>query len=73
MPSEQPMKPRYPHVHVHLRTAHPLAVFSAVRHALRRGGVPASEVDRFCELALRGGRRVRDVAEHWAVLELDRP
>lgn len=72
MNSDRSTTPRYPHVRVQLRTAHPLALFSAVRHALRRGGVAPSEVDRFCELAFRDGRPMREVAEHWAVVEVDR-
>ena len=43
--------PRYPAAHVELRSANPLALVSAVRQALRRSGVDAHEIGRFCQEA----------------------
>ena len=43
--------PRYPAACVELRSTNPLALVSAVRQALRRSGVEASEIHRFCQEA----------------------
>jgi len=41
------MGPRFPEVHVTLRTENRWAVASAVRQALRRAGKDRAEIDRF--------------------------
>lgn len=59
--------PRYPEISVRLRTAHPLALIGAVRHALRRAGVERPEIERFSNEALRCGtaERQRQVCRRW--------
>ncbi|RMH15661.1 MAG: hypothetical protein D6696_20050 [Acidobacteria bacterium] len=64
------MRPRYPQIHVRLRTDHPLAMVSAVRHALRRSGVARREIRRFCEQALSRDGTVREICEAWADLKV---
>ena len=64
--------PRYPNVRVRLASHHPLAAISAIRHALRRAGVPACEVRRFTEEAIAASatrRAARDVLRDWAVID----
>ncbi len=62
------MAPRYPDVHVSLRTQNPYALISAVRLALRRSQVARSEIDRFTEQALETEepQRMREVCTDWA-------
>lgn len=68
--SQVTMTPRYPELHVHLRTDHPLAVVAAVRHALWRGGAPRDEIRRFSEEALRAAAPT-EVATAWAHVDVD--
>jgi hypothetical protein len=64
--------PRYPDVHVTLRSTNPYAVVSAVRHALRRSRVDQSEVARFSDEAFETEepQRMRAVCDSWADVEL---
>ncbi len=48
------MTPRYPELHVTLRTANPLALVSATRLALRRAGKDRAEIESFTRAALDG-------------------
>ena len=49
------MGPRFPEVHVTLRTENRWAVASAIRQALRRAGTDRAEIDRFLSEALAVG------------------
>lgn len=62
------MSPRYPEIHVELRSRNPYALISAVRLALRRSRIDRSEIFRFTEEALADEepRRMRQVCDHWA-------
>jgi hypothetical protein len=46
------MGPRFPEVHVTLRTDNRWAVASAIRQALRRAGTDRAEIDRFVAEAM---------------------
>lgn len=64
------MSPRYPEIRVRLQTDHPLALVSAIRHALRRSGVAPTEVRRFSAEALAaGGSHPIEVCRAWATVE----
>ena len=62
------MTPRYPEIHVRLRSRNPYALISAIRLALRQAHVDEAEVHRFTEEALESKepRRMREVCRHWA-------
>ncbi len=62
------MAPRYPDIHVKLRSRNPYALISAVRLALRQAKIDESEVFRFTEEALENEepRRIRAVCSSWA-------
>lgn len=70
------MRPRYPNIRVRLRSRHPLAAVSAIRHALRRSGVERDEIRRFTDEALAGAAassagenasgRISSVCTAWA-------
>ncbi len=65
------MGPRFPEVHVTLRTENRWAVASAIRQALRRAGTDRAEIDRFVNeamAALESGddpRRFQEVCNRW--------
>ncbi len=65
------MAPRYPEVHIRLRSQNPFALISAVRLALRQSQVEASEIYRFTEEALANEdpTRMRQVCAAWAEIE----
>ncbi len=63
--------PRYPEVRVRVRSRHPMAAVSAVRHALRRAGVAPGEVRRFTEEALGETQQTPDVCRAWAQIDYD--
>jgi hypothetical protein len=48
--------PKYPHITVQLTgtSNHAIAIMMTVATALRRGGVPSAEIERFKEEALSG-------------------
>jgi len=58
---------RYPEIRVKLRTKSALALVSAVRHELRRAGVPYDEIERFSSTALAAGdsHEMRRVCSEW--------
>ena len=62
------MIPRYPEIHVRLRSRNPYALISAVRLALRQAKVEEAEVKRFTAQALEveEPRRMREVCDSWA-------
>lgn len=66
-PSERSGSIRYPELHVSLHSGHPLALVSAVRHALRRAGVDAEQISTFSRQALgpRSTERARRVCNEW--------
>ena len=66
------MAPRYPDIHVRLRSDNPYALVSAVRQALRRSHVDQGEIYRFTELALESEepQRMRQVCSDWAEVEV---
>lgn len=49
------MSPRYPDIHIAMRSENPLAWVSAVRSALRRAGADRTEIDRFSNEAWSAG------------------
>ena len=65
---DETMSPRYPEIHVELRSRNPYALISAVRLALRRSRVDRGEIFRFTEEALAADepRRMREVCPSWA-------
>ncbi len=65
------LKPRYPQIHVRIRSANPLALVGAVRHALRRAGIDRPEIRRFSEEAFEepSAERQRDVCRHWVKVD----
>lgn len=69
----RPMAPRYPQIHVCLRSRNPFALISAVRQALRRSHVDDSEILRFTEEALGQDEptRMREVCASWAAVEVN--
>lgn len=69
------MGPRFPEVHVTLRTENRWAVASAVRQAMRRAGTDRAEIDRFeseAMAAISAGedpRRFRELCQRWVRLQ----
>ncbi len=68
------MVPRYPEIHVRLRSRNPYALISAVRLALRQAQVDEAEVFRFTEEALETEepQRMREVCGNWADVGVSR-
>lgn len=68
------MAPRYPDIHVRLRSDNPFALVSAVRLALRRSDVDPGEIHRFTELALESDepQRMRRICSDWAEVQVTR-
>ncbi|MCP3963464.1 MAG: hypothetical protein GY719_36985 [bacterium] len=66
------MAPRYPDIHIRLRSNNPFALVSAVRLALRRSDVDPGEINRFTEEALDSDepQRMRKVCSDWAEVEV---
>ncbi len=66
------MAPRYPDIHVRLRSNNPFALVSAIRQALRESRVDPGEIHRFTEEALADDepRRMRRVCADWAEVEV---
>lgn len=64
---ETMLTPRYPQIHVRVRSANPLALVGAVRYALRRAGIERPEIRRFSEEAFDepSPDRQREVCRHW--------
>lgn len=58
---------RYPQIRVALRTANPLVLVSAVRHALWRAGVPGEKIREFSSQALdeTDAEGIRRVCDAW--------
>ncbi len=71
MVEEMRSLPRYPSLHIHLRSRNPFALVSAVRLAMRRSEVPSEEIARFTEEALRSEEpmHIRQVCTEWASVE----
>jgi hypothetical protein len=65
--------PRYPHIHVALHSANPLAAISAIRGALRHAGVDRREIAAFSQqaFACRDAEGLREVCRNW--VEVDVP
>jgi hypothetical protein len=59
--------PRYPELHVSIRSRNPLALVAAVREELRLAGADRSDIARFTDQALAhpDGPHVLEVAEEW--------
>ncbi len=66
------MSPRYPEIHVELRSRNPYALISAVRLALRRSRIDRAEIFRFTEEALADDEplRMRQVCDSWADVQI---
>lgn len=66
------MAPRYPDIHIRLRSNNPFALVSAIRLALRRSRVDPGEIDRFTAEALANEepQRMRRVCSDWAEVEV---
>ncbi len=66
------MAPRYPDIHVRLRSSNPFALISAVRLALRRSHVDQVEINRFTKEALDSDepQQMRRVCEDWAEVKV---
>ena len=66
------MAPRYPDIHVRLRSNNPFALVSAVRLALRNSAVDPNEINRFTEQALEAEepQRMRQICSSWAEVEV---
>jgi hypothetical protein len=66
-----PMSPRYPEVHVSLRSQNRYALVSAIRYGLRRAGTPPAEIERFSQEALttQDPHRLEEVCQRWVLLE----
>lgn len=66
-----PTIPRYPDLHIRLKSRNPFALVSAVRQGLRRRHVDGYEIERFTEEALRVEEpdRMKDVCAAWAAIE----
>jgi hypothetical protein len=58
---------RYPEIRVRLRTENALVLVSAVRHEMRRAGVPRDEILRFSSeaLELEDPEKMRRVCSEW--------
>lgn len=61
------MQPRYPELHVSIRSPNPLALVAAVREELRLAGAGHDDIARFTDQALARGDagHVLEVAERW--------
>lgn len=68
------MQPRYPGARVHLRSASPLVMISAVRTALRQAGAPRDEIRLFSDRAFETGDpgRILEICREWAAIEMAR-
>lgn len=66
------MAPRYPDIHVRLRSSNPFALISAVRLALRKSHIDQIEINRFTEEALdcEEPQQMRRVCEDWAEVKV---
>ncbi len=66
------MAPRYPDIHVRLRSNNPFALVSAIRQALRESRVDPGVIHRFTEEALaeKEPQRMRQVCADWAEVEV---
>ena len=66
------MAPRYPDIHIRLRSNNPFALISAVRLALRRSDVDPGEIHRFTQEALDcdEAQSMRQVCADWAEVEV---
>lgn len=64
------MGPRFPEVHVTLRTRNRWAVASAIRQALKKAGKDREEIDRFLTeaLAFEDPQAFRAVCQRWVAL-----
>ena len=60
-------EPRYPQIHVEVRSPNPLALVAAVRYALRRAKVERSEIRRFTNEAFAFAGRIpaRRICARW--------
>ena len=69
------MAPRYPDIHIRLRSNNPFALVSAIRQALRRSHVDPGEIHRFTAEALahEEPKRMRQVCSDWAEVEFSTP
>jgi hypothetical protein len=58
---------RYPEIRVKLRTENALVLVSAVRHEMRRAGLPRDEIHRFSSeaLAVEDPAMMRRVCSDW--------
>jgi len=58
---------RYPEIRVRLRTENALVLVSAVRHEMRRAGVPRDEILRFSSEALtvEDPAKMRRICGEW--------
>ncbi len=67
------MAPRYPEIHIRLRSNNPFALVSAIRLALRRSEVDPGEIQRFTAEALADEepQRMRQVCSDWAAVEVN--
>jgi hypothetical protein len=65
------IKPRYPKIHVFVRSRNPLALVAAIREELRRARAGDAEIRRFSRqaLAVREPAQIREVCRNWAVVE----
>ena len=61
------LSPRYPQIHVKVRSHNPLALVGAVRMALRRAGIGPREVHRFSNLAMAhcDSSRLVQICDQW--------
>ena len=66
------MAPRYPDIHVRLRSNNPFALVSAVRLALRSSDIDQREINRFTEEALESEepQRMRRICSDWAEVKV---
>lgn len=66
-----PPMPRYPEIHVRLRSRNPFALVSAVRQGLRRFQVDSREIERFTEEALAADEPegMTSICEAWAAID----
>ena len=64
------MGPRFPEVHVTVRTENRWAVASAIRQAMRRAGKDRAEIERFLAeaLAFEDPEAFRSVCRRWVAL-----
>ncbi len=71
MTSTSDSSPRYPELHVALRSPRPIALVSAVRLALRRAGVEHDEIARFTGEALSQDdpRRTVELCAEWVKVD----